>query len=148
MDPAFQLFPARVRAMRNDVEALSGYAGEAMDERLRTLSNRFDKASRSLSPMQLAARVSRNDRRLALIEQRIASAAAELTDQRNRGLATAVTRLDALSPLAVLTRGYSITQNSSGEIVRNVHQTEVGERIKVRVADGRIAAEVKEIVED
>lgn len=148
MAPALQLFPSRVASLRNDVETLSDYAAEAIEDRLQTLSSRFDKASRSLSPAQLAARVSRNDRRLALIEQRIRSTAGELTEQRTRELATAAARLDALSPLAVLTRGYSIVQNASGEIVRNVHQTDVGERIKIRVANGRLAAEVKELVED
>ena len=131
-----------------DPGELRGPAREAIEERLQSLSERFEKASRSLSPLQLAARVSRNDRRLALIEQRIGSRAKELTDERGRSLATAAARLDALSPLAVLTRGYSITQNSSGEIVRNVHQIDVGERIKIRVANGRLSAEVKELVED
>ena len=82
--------------------------------------------------------------------ERISSAneGVELLDERGRSLATAAARLDALSPLAVLTRGYSITQNSSGEIVRNVHQIDVGERIKIRVANGKLSAEVKELVED
>lgn len=148
MAPAFQLFPSKVQSMSNGLEALSGYAADAIEQRLAAISERFEKASQSLSPLRLAARLSRNDRRLALIEQRIMSKAGELTYQRGRGLATASARLDALSPLGVLTRGYSITQNASGEIVRNVHQTDIGERIRVRVANGRIAAEVKELVED
>lgn len=148
MSPTFQLFPSKIQTMRNDVEALSEYAADAIEQRLAAISERFEKASQSLSPLRLAARLSGNDRRLALIEQRIRSNAAELIEQRGRSLATTAIRLDALSPLGVLTRGYSITQNSSGEIVRNVHQTDVGERIRVRVANGRIAAEVKELVED
>lgn len=148
MAPALQMFPSRIAALHQDIDALSGYAADAIENKLEDLSSRFEKASRSLSPIQLAVRVSRNDRRLALIEQQMRSNAAYITENRSQSLATAAARLDALSPLGVLTRGYSITQNESGEIVRNVHQTDVGESIKVRVANGRIAAEVKEIVEE
>jgi exodeoxyribonuclease VII large subunit len=54
-------------------------------------------------------------------------------------------RLDALSPLSVLTRGYSISEKEDGKIVRNVHQISVGDRLRIRVAEGTFGAEVKEI---
>jgi exodeoxyribonuclease VII large subunit len=148
LSPAFQMFPADVKNLGTRVNDLSNAAAEAIGSRLRRTSDRIEKISASLTPMHLASRIARNDRRLALIEQRLRSKASEMTDDRAASLATAVARLDALSPLGVLTRGYSITQNSSGEILRNVHQTDVGERIKVRVANGRLSAEVKELVED
>jgi exodeoxyribonuclease VII large subunit len=142
------MFPADVKNLGARVNDLSNAAAEAIGSRLRRTSDRIEKISASLTPMHLASRIALNDRRLALIEQRLRSKASEMTDDRATSLATAVARLDALSPLGVLTRGYSITQNSSGEILRNVHQTDVGERIKVRVANGRLSAEVKELVED
>ena len=148
LSPAFQQFPADVKHLRSRVEDMIDTAGGSIESRLRKTNSRLEKISASLTPMHLASRIARNDRRLALIEQRIRSKASELTDDGERRMATAVARLDALSPLAVLTRGYSITQNSSGEIIRNVHQTDVGEGIKVRVANGRLSAEVKELVED
>ncbi|MEO5859268.1 MAG: exodeoxyribonuclease VII large subunit [Pyrinomonadaceae bacterium] len=148
LSPAFQLFPADVKSLGSQIENLIENAADSIESRLRRVNERLGRASAALTPIYLASRIARNDRRLALIEQRITSKASELTGDRERSLATAVTRLDALSPLAVLTRGYSITQNSSGEIIRNVHQTDVGERIKVRVANGRLSAEVKELLED
>ncbi len=146
--PAFQRFPTQVKSLRTNVDSLIGTAGDSIETRLGNIKEQLERSSSALTPMHLASRIARNDRRLALIEQRIRSKAPDLTDDRERAMATAVARLDALSPLAVLTRGYSITQNSSGEIIRNVHQTDVGERIRVRVANGRLSAEVKELVED
>lgn len=148
LSPAFQLFPAKVKSLRNHVDGLLGTAAGSIELRLENVTGRLERSASALTPMHLASRIARNDRRLALIEQRIRSNASELTDNRERAMATAVARLDALSPLAVLTRGYSITQNSSGDVIRNVHQTDVGERIKVRVANGRLSAEVKELLED
>ncbi|MCL2324153.1 MAG: exodeoxyribonuclease VII large subunit [Actinomycetia bacterium] len=52
-------------------------------------------------------------------------------------------RLDALSPLKVLARGYSFaTLPSSGAIVRSVSQVEVGDELDLRLADGSLQTTV------
>lgn len=53
-------------------------------------------------------------------------------------------KLDSLSPLSVLGRGYSLTQNASGELVRNASDVSVGERITTRLPDGQIISRVEE----
>jgi exodeoxyribonuclease VII large subunit len=148
LSPVFQEFPRQLRYLRDHINDLSDAAGRTLSDRLRAATSGLDRVSARLSPVQLANRLARNDRRLSLLEQRTTATGGELTSVRMRRLENTMARLDALSPLAVLTRGYSITHNESGEIVRNVHQTDVGERIKVRVSNGRLSAEVKELVED
>lgn len=148
MSPVFQTYPRQILELRETIDDLTDSAARLLSDGLRRASTRFERAAVSLSPMQLAAKLAANDRCLSLIEQRTQTAAAEVNSTRQRKLERMMARLDALSPLAVLARGYSITHNESGEIVRNVHQTDVGERIKVRVANGRISAEVKELVEN
>lgn len=57
-------------------------------------------------------------------------------------------KLDALSPLAVLGRGYSICrQFPSQRLVKEIAQVEVGDRLQVRVSDGEIICEVEEVIE-
>ena len=51
-------------------------------------------------------------------------------------------KLDAMSPLKVLTRGYSMAQNERGEVIRSVSQVEPGERIGIKFSDGKIFATV------
>jgi exodeoxyribonuclease VII large subunit len=51
--------------------------------------------------------------------------------------------LAGLDPTAVLARGYSITYNAAGEVLRDARQVQNGERIKTTLAQGRIEAEVK-----
>ncbi|MCX7885964.1 MAG: exodeoxyribonuclease VII large subunit [Verrucomicrobiae bacterium] len=60
---------------------------------------------------------------------------------RNR-LTQATTRLDLLSPLATLKRGYSITRTSDGTIVRSIRQTHKGQRLRTLVADGEFESRV------
>ena len=51
-------------------------------------------------------------------------------------------QLKALDPMAVLSRGYSLTRNGSGHIVRRVADVEAGERVWTSVGDGRFESEV------
>jgi exodeoxyribonuclease VII large subunit len=52
-------------------------------------------------------------------------------------------RLEALSPLAVLARGYAVvTRKDDGSVVSRVGQVKPGQQIQVRVADGQFDAEV------
>ena len=57
-------------------------------------------------------------------------------------------KLDAMSPLKVLTRGYTITLKDNGELLRSVSQVQTGECISVTVSDGSLKATVCEIMEE
>jgi exodeoxyribonuclease VII large subunit len=63
-------------------------------------------------------------------------------------LGLAAASLDALSPLAVLQRGYAIAQTQDGKLVRDAKLVSVGDSIKVRLADGRLAARVESVEEN
>ena len=53
-------------------------------------------------------------------------------------------KLDAMSPLRVLSRGYSVTRLESGEVVTSCHQVHDNDQISVTLRDGTIQAIVKE----
>ncbi|MEO2020124.1 MAG: exodeoxyribonuclease VII large subunit [Fuerstiella sp.] len=57
-------------------------------------------------------------------------------------LAATTASLDALSPLSVLARGYSLTTTADGTLVNSVSKAEDGIQIQVRVSDGVIMATV------
>jgi exodeoxyribonuclease VII large subunit len=64
-------------------------------------------------------------------------------DLDRRRLSVAATQLDALSPLAVLGRGYALARRElDGRIVRAATDVALGDRIELRLASGQIAAEV------
>lgn len=54
-------------------------------------------------------------------------------------------KLNALSPLAVLTRGYGVVCNENGEALTSVFNAKVGEKLEIRLSDGRISAVTEEI---
>lgn len=53
-------------------------------------------------------------------------------------------KLDALSPLKVLTRGYSVTKSPNGDVISSVNQVQKDDRISITVSDGVLFATVEE----
>ena len=51
-------------------------------------------------------------------------------------------KLDGLSPLKVLARGYSIAEDDKGHAIVSVKQVKTGDTIKTKVADGEITSRV------
>ena len=52
-------------------------------------------------------------------------------------------KMDVLSPLATLGRGYALPQNASGRILRTVEAFKKGDRFSLRVSDGSVPCEVR-----
>jgi exodeoxyribonuclease VII large subunit len=55
----------------------------------------------------------------------------------------AAAQLDGLSPLSVLSRGYSIAYNQDGHIINTIDAVDLGERFRVHLADGSLDCTVK-----
>jgi len=79
---------------------------------------------------------------LAVLTNRLVSAQNQnLTGKRHRYIAC-ISKLDAMSPLKVLSRGYAMAQNERAEVLRSVSQVEVGEHITISLSDGKLSATV------
>ena len=76
------------------------------------------------------------------LKNRLAAAQNQSVAQKRQRYIAAVSKLDAMSPLKVLTRGYSVTQTESGKIVRSAGQVKAGDRVRIRVSDGSMTAEI------
>jgi len=66
-----------------------------------------------------------------------------LLERRALRLARAMDKLEALSPLAALKRGYAVAQDEDGRLLRRVADYEELDRFRLRVADGRVYCTVE-----
>jgi len=82
--------------------------------------------------------------REALSQQRrhLASAAGHHLAQMHERFVGLAARLEALSPLAVIARGYSVVRDANGRLVRRTDQITDGEVIEARMPDGWLRAQV------
>ena len=83
-------------------------------------------------------------RRTALTEALIWRSRVHLQRARTR-TATTAKRLDSVSPLATLSRGYSLTLSPDGRLIRSAEELEVGQRVSIRLAQGRLGCLVEKI---
>ncbi|HNQ16212.1 MAG TPA: exodeoxyribonuclease VII large subunit, partial [Pyrinomonadaceae bacterium] len=143
LSPVFSEFPQRVRDDRRFVDVLATELREFVLSRFRTVSNRFDAARQRLSPVRLASRTAEQKTRLAVLETRQSAAIRSLIESRMKFLNVGSAKLDALSPLKVLGRGYAIAKDASGVVVRSVDDVLPGDNVQIRLSDGKLNTRVE-----
>jgi len=90
-----------------------------------------------------AARARDETRRVENLSSRLGSSGASALDLRRRSMAALATRLDSISPLKVLERGYAVVIDSrDGRAVRDASSVQVGGTLDIRLAKGRLGARV------
>lgn len=127
----------RIESSRQRLERALCRRVENQRERLETLAKK-----RVLQDP--AALLSDKAMRLDYGQRRLAAAMQTVTDREKGRLAAAAASLDALSPLRVLGRGYALAQTAKGDVLRSVSQVEAGEKVKLRLSEGRLTCVVTE----
>ena len=89
-------------------------------------------------------RIAEQRHALAGMRHRLEAALHPALARRRHAIEAACGKLEALSPVRVLERGFSLTQRADGHIVTSAADVQPGERISVRVRDGGIDATVEE----
>ena len=86
------------------------------------------------------------DRKMYLdfVQQKLAGAARMTLDGDERRFARLTAKLDAMSPLKVLGRGYAMVQREDGTVLRSAQQAEIGDRVQVRLGEGTLSCTVND----
>jgi exodeoxyribonuclease VII large subunit len=111
-------------------------------ETVRRANARLDAISAQLSPLRIASKVGEVKTKLGLLDQRVNSAVVDVVEAKGDSLNISGAKLDALSPLKVLNRGFAIVQKESGEIVNDAAKVEIDEPLKIRLARGTLRTKV------
>jgi len=61
-------------------------------------------------------------------------------DRDRTSLKTTIAKLNALSPLTVLSRGYGVIQDEAGRLIRSVKELEPGDKLVITVSDGKFSS--------
>jgi exodeoxyribonuclease VII large subunit len=72
----------------------------------------------------------------------------QMLSQKRQGYISLASKLDAMSPLKVLSRGYAMVQSEDGAVVRSVQQVRPQDCIQISLSDGAISATVQNIKEE
>lgn len=91
------------------------------------------------SPQQ---RIVKLNERLICINFALSKHISQSLEQRQKHLATLAAKLDVISPLSTLQRGYSIAQNKTRHIISSIHQIKVNDKFDLQLTDGKLHCNV------
>lgn len=134
-------------ALRQNLDAVSSAMAVALSRQLKAGRQHFNMLSQSPALRSPTGYIEQRGKSLELLKNRIISLQTQQVDRKKQRYIAAVSKLDAMSPLKVLSRGYSMVQTTQGDVIRSIHQTELGQRITVALSDGKLSATVMKKME-
>lgn len=133
----------RLAHQRQHLQALAQRLARAMQFTLSQQQRQLGQLGRRLASQDMARLHRAESERIERLQRRLASAMQRQLEARQARLHSAARALNAVSPLAVLGRGYAIAQDEQGQIVRRAQDTQPGQRLKLKLGEGRLNVEVK-----
>ena len=133
----------RLARQQTVLERLRQRMTYAMDNQLKRSGQRQQRMTQRLNQHSPQPRIHRAQNRVQQLEYRLAQLmSARLSATRER-FGNAMTHLDAVSPLATLARGYSVTTATDGNVLKQTKQVKAGDVLTTRLVDGWVESEVK-----
>lgn len=135
-----------------DADSYLRYVEELTARGERVLVHQLEQAQHKLQRLQGSWALAKPERWLEPLQQRTDMAMRQLQgrmesilQKRQHKFGLLAARLDALSPLTVLARGYSITKTDSGRALRSIADVRWGEELRTQVADGDVISVVQQV---
>jgi exodeoxyribonuclease VII large subunit len=142
LSTVFSDFPQMIRDWKYELEDVNERIANALTDKLSLGTKKLDQLSKRLSPVRLASNLGDKKTRLAVLKQRNMAAIREQFEIQDEKFKLNMASLNALSPLAVLSRGFSLTQNEDGQILRSAENVKKNDILKVQLANGKLRAKV------
>ena len=131
-------------ALRQALDSMSAAMTVALNRQLKGARQHLNMLSASPALQSPTGYLDQKRKNLTLLQNRLLSAQSRIVDRKNQQFIACTAKLDAMSPLKVLTRGYALVRTDEGDVLRSVSQVEPGDRIVVSLSDGSLAAAVTE----
>ncbi len=119
----------------------------SMNEIIKSNSNKYKELSSTLLIHHPRNRVQLEKQKHHQLYLTLQSEFKRLLTQRQFEMEKAIHTLDALSPLKVMARGYSLAYKEDNELVKSVKQVKDGDRFQLQMTDGKLNCEVLEVKE-
>lgn len=139
---AFRYPRQLVNQKEQELDRLLDKLSKEMARKLEMKKDKFTQLKARLRKSHPAAQISRENERLERLIRGLERAAIKQMNEKRLQLSNTVTTLNALNPLKVMERGYSLVYNEEQKLVKSIHQVGPGDTIKVRLTDGSLDCQV------
>lgn len=133
--------------LRQNLDATLTAMTTALQRQLKGARQQLNMLSASPALQSPVVYVEQRRKSLDLLNNRLLATQSQIIGRHKQQFLTYAAKLDAMSPLKVLTRGYAIAQTQDDDVVRCVKQINSGDMIHVTISDGAFTATVTDIEE-
>ncbi|MGY5955904.1 exodeoxyribonuclease VII large subunit [Kosakonia sp. BK9b] len=135
----------RLARQQTVLERLQQRMHNALDNQLKRSSVRQQRLLQRLNQQNPQPRIHRAQTRVQQLEYRLSQNIRDRLSSTRERFGTAITHLEAVSPLATLARGYSVTTATDGKVLKQTKQVKAGDALMTRLNDGWVESEVRAI---
>ncbi|HID5218372.1 TPA: exodeoxyribonuclease VII large subunit [Providencia stuartii] len=135
----------RLARQQHQLSLLNQKLTQTITRRLQTAQLRHDQLQRRLSQQDLRPQLQRQHRSLQQTQYHLQNMMTELLNSYKQRFAVACSKMETVSPLATLARGFSISETSDGAVLKKTSQVKLGQKLKTRLNDGWVESEVTDI---
>ncbi len=134
-------------ALRQTLDGMTAAMSAALDRQLKSARQRLNMLSASPALQSPEGYIHQRKKILELFNSRLNAAENHQISKRKQMYIGLTAKLDAMSPLKVLTRGYTMTQLPDGSIVRSVSQVSTQDEVYISLCDGTLKTQVIDVKE-
>ena len=135
-------------ALRQALDSMSAAMATALSRQVRGARRQFQILAASPALQSPVGYLHQRRNALELVKNRMLTAQNQQIHRNKQRFIAQTSKLDAMSPLKVLSRGYAMAQTGDGSLLRSVQQTKAGECIRISLADGQLEANVTQVKEN
>ncbi len=135
-------------ALRQTLDSMSVAMITALNRQLKAARKHYEMLSASPALKSPYGYLEQRRKSLEMVKNRMISAQIQGINRKKQRYIANVSKLDAMSPMKVLTRGYAMAQTKSGNVIKSVKQVNEGDSIRVAISDGVLTAQVSEVKEN
>ena len=141
---AAELVVPDMQTLLQNLDEKSGAMAAALRRQLKNARQHLTVLANSAALQSPTGYLEQKEKQLDYLKNRLISAQNRNLSQKQQRFVQNVAKLDAMSPLKVLTRGYAMAENYRGELVRSSSQVMIGDKLNIRFSDGAVTAAVCE----
>lgn len=131
-------------ALRQILDGSAAAMATAMEKQLQAARRHLKILTESPALQSPQGYLEQRKKALQLLENRLISVQLQQVNRKKQRYIGLTAKLDAMSPLKVLTRGYAMAQTEDGRLIRSIQDVKENDRIVVSVSNGEILATVND----
>lgn len=128
--------------LRQNLDSCASSLAAALQRNVKAYREQLRVLSQTKALQSPTAYLEIKRQKLMLVRSDLQTVQGRILDSNQQRYIRLTAKLDAMSPLKVLSRGYAMVQTDDGSVLKSVHQVHCGDHLSISLSDGRLQAAV------